>query len=150
MSAPESLTNSSGATALPADLCIARPCASSVQPCVTTVRYGARSCAAKPTINDELNQPRNWSPPSRYTSAGQRKPSYFSSTAIEDEPLSNQTSSMSDSFVNSAPPHFEHAKPAGRSSLASRLYQASPDSCSKMSATWLIVAVPATASPHAQ
>src|SRR5437763_705666 len=152
MSAPESLTNSSGATALPADLCIARPCASRVQPCVTTVLYGARPCAASPTIREELNQPRNWSPPSRYASAGQRRPAYFSlsNTAIEDAPLSNQTSSMSVSFVNSRPPHFAHEKPAGSKSFASRAYQASPDSRSNMSATWFIVSRLATASPHEQ
>src|SRR5205085_11992293 len=152
MSAPDSLTNSSGATALPADLCIARPCASRVQPCVTTARYGARPRAATPTIRLELNQPRNWSPPSRYTSAGQRSPSYFSlsSTPTDDAPLSNQTSRMSVSFVNSLLPHFGQVNPSGRSSDAARAYQASPDSRSKMSATWLMVARSATPSPQAE
>src|SRR5207237_10860976 len=142
--ATASYTNSSCATALPADLSIARPCASRVQPCVTTARYGARPCAARPTIRLELNQPRNWSPPSRYTSAGQRSPSYFSlsSTAIEDAPLSNQTSSMSVSFVNALPPHFGHSKPTGSKSRASRAYHASHDSRSKVLASLLIVSLP--------
>src|SRR5918993_1808162 len=124
-----------GETELPADLCIALPCPSTTQPCVTTVSYGARWCAPRPTIRDELNHPRNWSPPSRYTSAGQRKDSYFSSTATDEEPLSNHTSRMSVSFVNSAAPHFSQANPAGSKSFASRAYHASADSCSKMSAT---------------
>src|SRR5688572_24598840 len=97
-------------------------------------------------MSEELNQPRYWSPPSRYTSAGQRSPSYFSRTATEEEPLSNHTSRMSVSFVNSAPPQAWQAYPSGRSSFASREYQASDDSRSKKSATRLMISGAATAS----
>ena len=57
-------------------------------------------------------------------------------TAAWEEPESNQTSRMSVSLSKSVPPHFGQAKPSGRSSRASRAYQASAVSFSKTSATW--------------
>src|SRR2546421_748869 len=47
-----------------------------------------------------------------------------SRTATDDDPLSNHTSRMSVSLVNSLPPHL-HVKFSGNSSRASRLYHAS-------------------------
>src|SRR5437763_1219944 len=77
-------------------------------------------------MSSELwNQPRYWSPPSRYISAGQGSWLAGVSTAKWLEPESNQTSRMSDSLVNSAPPHLEHVVPGGNNSAAEREYQIS-------------------------
>ena len=62
--------------------------------------------------------------------------------------LSNQTSRMSVSLVHSWPPHSLQTYPSGRSSLASRVYQASADSFSKTSATRLMITGSATGSLH--
>ncbi len=56
---------------LPTDFDILRPCSSTTNPCVSTPRYGALSRVPTPTSSDDWNQPRYWSVPSRYMSAGQ-------------------------------------------------------------------------------
>src|SRR5262249_55670526 len=111
---------SCGSMPLPSDLDMARPCSSRVQPLVAQFRYGAAPRSATP-INSELwNQPRYWSPPSRYISDGQGRLFSGVRTARWLEPESNQTSRMSDSLVNSPDPHFAHDAPVGRSSAAER------------------------------
>src|SRR4051812_11469981 len=108
-SAPDLSMISCGAVTLPRDFDCFLPSPSTTQPCVTICLYGAESCAAMPQLKDELNQPRYWSPPSRYTSAGNRSVSpRVSKTATHDEPESNHTSRMSVSFLKSGLSHFAH------------------------------------------
>ncbi len=45
---------------------MARPCSSRVHPAVATCEYGARPRRATEVSSEEWNQPRCWSPPSRY------------------------------------------------------------------------------------
>ena len=85
---------------------IARPSASCVKPCVRHSRYGAEPFSPTPISSELWNQPRYWSPPSRYISLGQVRPFSAVSTARWLEPESNQTSRMSFSLRNSVPPHF--------------------------------------------
>ena len=59
---------------LPSDFDMARPSPSSVQPCVAHWRYGAPPFSPTPTSSELWNQPRYWSPPSRYRSAGPGQP----------------------------------------------------------------------------
>ena len=74
-----------------------------------------------PSSSEEWNQPRCWSEPSRYMSAGQRSSGRVSSTAAWLQPESNQTSRMSVSLRNVVPPHCsDSACPAGSSSAAGR------------------------------
>src|SRR5688572_18205053 len=102
-----------------------------------------------PQLREELNQPRYWSPPSRYTSAGNRSVSpRVSKTATQLEPESNQTSNMSVSFRKSPPLHFGQVNPSDSNSLSGRAYQASAVSTAKISATWSIIFVSAIASSH--
>ena len=83
-----------GATTLPSDFDILRPC-SSIDEAVRQDRLERRPPRV-PTASssDEWNQPRCWSEPSRYRSAGQGRPR-ASSTKAWVEPDSNQTSTMS-------------------------------------------------------
>ena len=62
----------------------------------------------------------------------------FSSTAAKETPESNQTSSMSSSLSNSAPPHFGHLTPSGRRSLSSLSNHISAPSFSKSSASFSV------------
>src|SRR5262245_49804263 len=59
-----------GRITLPNDLDILRPFSSTVKPCVSTPLYGAREYNASDINNEEWNQPRCWSEPSRYNSTG--------------------------------------------------------------------------------
>ena len=88
----------------------------------------------------DWNQPRNWSPPSIYMSAGKRSSGRSSRTAAWVEPESNQTSMMSVSLVHSEAPHFSQTSPAGMICSASYLYQASEPSLRNSSLTALMVA----------
>ena len=74
-----------------------------------------------PTSSELWNQPRYWSPPSRYRSAGQGRFQRSLSTARWLDPESNQTSRMSFSLRNSPPPHLAHVVPGGSSSAADLL-----------------------------
>src|SRR3546814_18378571 len=79
---------------LPSDFDILRPCSSTVNPCVRHCLYGAALSIAMPVSSDDWNQPRCWSEPSRYRSAGLPRPR-SSSTVSWVTPESNQTSRMS-------------------------------------------------------
>ena len=70
-----------------------------------------------PTLSrsEEWNQPRCWSLPSRYRSAGEPRSAFGSRTAAWETPESNQTSRMSISFSNSSLPQTGQAVPSGRS-----------------------------------
>src|SRR4029077_4603050 len=116
-SAPYLLTIFSAAS-LPLDLESARPSPSSVQPLVAVARYGAAPFRATPTSSELWNQPRYWSPPSRYMSAGQGREFCGVSTARWLTPESNHTSRMSVSLRKDAPPHFPHFAPGPASSAA--------------------------------
>ncbi len=70
ISAPLSLMTSCGAMTLPSDFDILRPSRSIRKPCVSTSRYGGRPRVASATSSELWNQPRCWSLPSRYMSAG--------------------------------------------------------------------------------
>ena len=69
ISAPILSETSCGATTLPMLLLILRPWPSTVKPCVSKPRYGARPYMAAAVSSEEWNQPRCWSWPSKYRSA---------------------------------------------------------------------------------
>src|SRR5208337_4121943 len=94
ISTPNLAATSSGAVALPRDLDIFRPFSSLTKPWVSTALKGATPRVPTASSNDEWNQPRCWSEPSKYKSAGQGRPR-FSSTKAWVQPDSNQTSTMS-------------------------------------------------------
>src|SRR5689334_3858363 len=100
---------SSGSMELPSDLCIALPSPSSTQPFSAQERYGDPPLSPVPTRSELWNQPRYWSPPSRYMSEGQGRPNLSLSTARWLDPESNHTSRMSDPLLNSRPPHLAQA-----------------------------------------
>lgn len=54
----------------PIDLLILRPSPSNTKPWLSTPLYGALPVTATAVDNEELNQPRYWSLPSKYRSAG--------------------------------------------------------------------------------
>src|SRR3546814_12830582 len=92
---------------LPTDLLILRPWPSTTKPCVSSPLYGGWPYSMQPVSSDEWNQPRCWSEPSRYRSAGQASsapcepPSAWSlppSTLACVVPASNQPSSVSRFF----------------------------------------------------
>src|SRR5690606_8016412 len=96
-----------GATTLPTDLLILRPCPSTTKPWVSSALYGGRPYSMQPVSSDEWNQPRCWSEPSRYRSAGHASSSacepltawsWPPSTVACVVPESNQTSSVSRFF----------------------------------------------------
>ncbi|COG27230.1 Uncharacterised protein [Streptococcus pneumoniae] len=70
-----------GTTMFPIDLLILRPSPSSTKPWLSTPLYGALPVTATAVDNEELNQPRYWSDPSKYKSAGRCKSSRSSNTA---------------------------------------------------------------------
>ena len=114
---------------------MARPSPSTVQPWVRHSRYGAPlPSAPTATSSDDWNQPRYWSPPSIYISAGQ-KPWSRCMAATWVEPESNQPSSVSVSCVKCLPPQCGQVKPSGRMSAAGRSNQALLPSFSKSLAT---------------
>ena len=97
MSAPRVSETFCGAMTLPFDLDILRPLPSTTKPCVRSALYGARPSIAQPVSSELWNQPRCWSEPSRYMSAG-----YWQSARCEPRiterwvvPESNHTSSVS-------------------------------------------------------
>ena len=112
---------------LPSDFDIGWPFSSSVQPCVTTLLYGALSLMPTPISSELWNQPRYWSGPSKYTSAGHSGPF---NTARCDEPESNHTSRMSFSLRHFPTAPQQHVVPGGSNSSAECLYQASAPSFS--------------------
>ncbi|MNC57929.1 hypothetical protein D3C75_1076220 [compost metagenome] len=124
---------------LPRDLDILRPSPSRVKPWLNTPLYGAQPLTAVLVISEELNQPRYWSEPSRYRSAGNCSASRWPRTPAWDEPESNHTSIMSFSLRNWLWPHLGQTEPSGRSSDSSRINQALEPSLAKISATWLMV-----------
>src|ERR1700688_1673204 len=137
ISAPSRLATSTGSTPLPSDFENARPCSSSVHPLVATILYGAASRTATDVSSEEWNQPRCWSPPSVYRSAGQLSSGSRSSTACQLAPDSNHTSRMSISLRNSLPPQLAQVVPFGSSSATSRVYHASAPSLRNSSTTLL-------------
>ena len=80
-----------------------------------------------PGINEDWNQPRCWSEPSKYRSAGTPPSSFlFFNTAWLLTPESNQTSRISEPLENVFPlPHNGQVNPSGRKSFISLLNQAS-------------------------
>src|SRR5688572_18374908 len=81
-----------------------------MNPCVSTVRYGGAPLPASERSNDDWNQPRCWSEPSRYISTwnglspAPRNSLRCAVTERDDEPESIHTSSVSLDFaVASAP-----------------------------------------------
>ncbi len=70
ISAPSRFDTSCGSMPLPSDLLILRPSPSTVKPCVSSALYGGRPSSIEAVSSDEWNQPRCWSEPSRYRSAG--------------------------------------------------------------------------------
>ena len=121
--------------ALPSDFDIGAPFSSSVQPCVTTCSIRRAPRMPTPISSELWNQPRYWSGPSRYMSAGHMLTCRASSTARCEEPESNHTSRMSISLRQFAAPQ-EHFVPGGSSSSAECVYQASAPSRSKNGSTW--------------
>src|SRR5215207_1934103 len=82
---------SCGRITLPTDFDIFRPSRSIRNPCVSTSRNGGRPRVASPTSSELWNQPRCWSLPSRYRSAGQVSSGRKGNTASWLDPESNQT-----------------------------------------------------------
>src|SRR5690606_23777779 len=102
--------------------------------------YGASPFTATDVISEELNQPRYWSDPSRYISAGKAKSSLVFNTPACVEPESNQTSIISVSLRNSPWPHFAQLVPSGTRSFSSRANHTSEPCSSNKFATCSIVA----------
>ena len=75
------------------------PAPSTTKPCVSKAAYGARPSIAQPVNNELWNQPRCWSEPSKYKSAGCCNSGRRLSTAACVEPESNQTSKVSVTFL---------------------------------------------------
>ena len=96
------------------------------------------------------NQPRNWSPPSRYISAGQRPGLSSSMEAMWVLPESNQPSRVSVSLVKCLPPQCGQAKPSGRSSAASSSNQALEPFSRKILLTDSIVSSVQTGLPQSE
>src|SRR5574343_1725078 len=123
MSAPILSETCCGAMTLPLDLDILWPLPSTTKPCVSRALYGARPSMAQPESSEDWNQPRCWSEPSRYRSAGCVDTAAWEprSTCQWVVPESNQTSSVS--FILTYWPASAPSNPA-----ASKLNQASmPD-----------------------
>src|SRR5476649_2384185 len=102
MSAPSVSEIFCGASVLPSDLDIFLPSPSTVKPCVNRALYGGAPFSIDDVSSDEWNQPRCWSEPSRYRSAGKASclpcepcPCGPPSTVWWVVPESNQTSSVS-------------------------------------------------------
>src|SRR5699024_3233228 len=70
MSAPICCMTLVGKITLPSDLDIFLPAPSMTKPWLSNSLYGEWPLVATLVINDELNQPRYWSEPSKYKSAG--------------------------------------------------------------------------------
>ena len=70
MSAPSVSEIFCGASVLPSDFDIFLPFSSTVKPCVSSALYGGAPFSIDEVSSDEWNQPRCWSEPSRYRSAG--------------------------------------------------------------------------------
>ena len=96
------------------------------------------------------NQPRCWSEPSRYISAGKWSTSRFLHTLVWLTPDSHHTSRMSFSGSRSATPapHFGQTVSAGRKSAGRFVNQASAPSVPNSSMTASNVSAVATVSPH--
>ena len=139
---------SSGETALPRDLCMALPSPSTVQPWVMICRYGAAPLAAMAVSIEDWNQPRYWSPPSRYTSAGKASSSRSSNTAAWVEPESNHTSMMSPSLEKWVWPQWGQASPSGTSSSAVFSNQMLEPCCRNRSDTRRMVSGVTMSEPH--
>src|SRR5258707_15506219 len=90
MSAPLCFMTSCGAMTLPSDFDILRPSSSRTKPCVKTASYGARPRVPHDSISEELNQPRCWSEPSRYSEAGHLSSGRCSRTKAWLDPESKQ------------------------------------------------------------
>src|SRR3990167_8775408 len=84
-----------GATTLPFDLLILWPLPSTTNPCVSNALKGARPLMAQPVSRLDWNQPRCWSEPSRYKSAGECNAVRRCNTDACVTPESNHTSSVS-------------------------------------------------------
>src|SRR6202158_6089591 len=138
-SPPRRLAMSTGSTPLPRDFENGRPCSSRVQPEVATILYGACPRTAMEVSRDEWNQPRCWSPPSVYRSAGAWSSRSMSRTACQLAPDSNQTSRMSISLRHSVLPQMQ-AFWAGSRSAGAWMYQASAPSLWKRSTMDLLTA----------
>ncbi len=110
---------------LPSDFDIFRPSSSTKKPWVRTARNGGAPRVARPTSSELWNQPRCWSLPSRYKSAGHVSSGRNGSTASWLEPESNQTSRMLFSRSKAVPPQPGQVSPSGTNSASGRSYHAS-------------------------
>src|SRR5699024_5389095 len=110
----------SGTMTLPNDLLIFLPSPSITNPCESNILYGEIPLVATEVVIEELNQPRYWSLPSRYKSAGYESSGRSSNTPRCDDPESNQTSMISVSFVNTPFGLLGCVNPSGSNSAASR------------------------------
>ena len=114
--------------------------------------YGGTPNAPTLVSSEDWNQPRCWSEPSRYMSAGQRSPSSERclSTLWCETPDSHHTSRISGSGSRSSTPapHLAQHVPAGRYSAGFFLNHASAPSRSNRSITASNVSALATVSPH--
>src|SRR5690625_1642678 len=104
-----------------------------------TLVYGDFPVTATAVDKEELNQPRYWSLPSKYTSAGRLWSSRCIKTASCEEPESNQTSIISVSFVNFPFGLCSDVNPSGNKSFASHSNQIFDPCSRKRFDTWLIV-----------
>ena len=100
--------------------------------------------------SDDWNQPRCWSEPSRYRSAGKRRPSLarWRHTLVWDTPDSHHTSRMSFSGRSSVQPQTSHFVPRGRYSEGSMVNHASAPLVLNSSITASKVSSVATVEPH--
>src|SRR5471030_117496 len=130
MSAPSLFDTSCGETVLPIDLDIFLPSPSTTKPCVSKALYGGAPFNIEEVSSDEWNQPRCWSEPSRYRSAGHLRSGLPSSVKTCVQPESNQTSRMSVTWSKSSALYLLPRKRSGR--LAN---QASAPSLLKASTT---------------
>jgi hypothetical protein len=134
----------SGSTTLPMLLLILMPFSSSTNPCVSTFLYGATPSDATEVRRLLWNQPRCWSLPSRYRSAGKLRFGRALTTPDQLEPLSNQTSIVSVPFCHWS---ASAAREGGRRSASSSSNQASLPFSRTSAVTCAMVSSVMSASP---
>ena len=133
---------------LPSDFDIFRPSSSTKNPCVRTARNGGAPRVPRPTSSELWNQPRCWSLPSRYRSAGHVSSGRNGRTASWLEPESNQTSRMLLLPLEGRPAAAGHVSPAGTNSSIGRSYHASAPCSSNTFAACSTISAVRIASPQ--
>ena len=117
MSAPEVFTTVSSGTMLPMDLDILLPFSSNRKPWVSTASNGARPRVPHDSSNEVWNQPRCWSDPSKYRSAGHFNSGRCSRTNECVDPESNHTSTISFTCVHSDATYLSPRKRSGSDAI---------------------------------